>query len=89
MSTYRYEAVNEGGKTVAGLIEAESMDHANDLLGARGLTPLSMRDKSSNALNIWVAECTLWRRSAKAPCKAGSWLRVAIDSTRKPIACTG
>ena len=49
MSTYRYEAVNEGGKTVAGLIEAESMDHANDLLGARGLTPLSMRDETAAA----------------------------------------
>ena len=49
MSTYRYEAVNDGGKTVAGLIEAESMDHANDLLGARGLTPLSMRDETAAA----------------------------------------
>ena len=49
MSTYRYEAVNDGGKTVAGLIEAESMDHANDLLGARGLTPLSLRDETAAA----------------------------------------
>ena len=49
MSTYRYEAVNDGGKTVAGVIEAESMDHANDLLGARGLTPISMRDETAAA----------------------------------------
>ena len=49
MSTYRYEAVNDKGKTVAGLIEAESMDHANDLLGARGLTPLSLRDETAAA----------------------------------------
>ena len=49
MSTYRYEAVNDKGKTVAGLIEAESMDHANDLLGARGLSPLSMRDETAAA----------------------------------------
>ncbi len=49
MSTYRYEAVNDGGKTVAGVIEAESMDHANDLLGARGLTPTSMRDETATA----------------------------------------
>ena len=49
MSTYRYEAVNDGGKTVAGVIEAESMDHANDLLGARGLTPTSMRDETAAA----------------------------------------
>ena len=54
MSTYRYEAVNDGGKTVAGLIEAESMDHANDLLGARGLSPLSMRDETAAARSpLW------------------------------------
>ncbi|MGD9613223.1 MAG: type II secretion system F family protein [Kiritimatiellia bacterium] len=51
MSTYRYEAVNEGGKTVSGLIEAESQDHANDLLGARGLTPISMRDETAAAVS--------------------------------------
>ena len=54
MSTYRYEAVNDKGKTVAGLIEAESMDHANDLLGARGLSPLSMRDETAAARSpLW------------------------------------
>ncbi len=47
MSSYRYEAVNEGGKTVSGLIEAESSDHANELLGARGLIPISLRDETS------------------------------------------
>ena len=46
MSSYRYEAVNEAGKPVAGLIDAESPDHANDLLGARGLTLLSLRDEA-------------------------------------------
>ena len=49
MSTYRYEAVNDGGKTVSGLIEAESQDHANDLLGARGLSPLALRDETAAA----------------------------------------
>ncbi len=47
MNSYRYEAVNEMGKTVTGVIDAESLDHANDLLGARGLTPLSMRDETA------------------------------------------
>ena len=49
MSSYRYEAVNAAGKTVKGVIEAESQDHANDLLGARGLTPLAMRDATAAA----------------------------------------
>ncbi len=47
MNSYRYEAVNEMGKTVSGLIDADSPDHANDLLGARGLTPVSMRDEAA------------------------------------------
>ncbi|HAL92101.1 MAG TPA: type II secretion system F family protein [Verrucomicrobia bacterium] len=47
MSSYRYEAVDTGGKTVSGVIEAESMDHANDLLSARGFTPMSMRDETA------------------------------------------
>lgn len=51
MSTYRYEAVNEGGKTVAGWIEAESTDHANDLLGARGLTPVALRDETATTVH--------------------------------------
>ncbi len=49
MSSYRYEAVNEAGKPVAGLIDAESPDHANDLLGARGLTLLALRDEAAAA----------------------------------------
>ncbi len=49
MNSYRYEAVNEAGKTVSGRIDAESLDHANDLLGARGLTPLTMSDESAAA----------------------------------------
>ena len=50
MSTYRYEAMNESGKTVAGVIDAESPDHANDLLSARGLTPLALRDDTAAEL---------------------------------------
>lgn len=49
MGTYRYEAVNDQGKTVAGLIEAQSLDHANELLAGRGLAPLSMRDEVGSA----------------------------------------
>ena len=49
MGTYRYEAVNDQGKTVAGLIEAQSPDHANELLAGRGLAPLSMRDEAGSA----------------------------------------
>ena len=48
-SRYRYEAVDEMGRTVGGVIEAESPDQANDLLGARGLTPIALRDETAGA----------------------------------------
>ena len=46
MGSYRYEAVNEQGKTVAGVIDAQSLDHANELLAGRGLAPLALRDEA-------------------------------------------
>ena len=49
MGSYRYEAVDEQGKTVSGAIEAQSLDHANDLLAARNLAPLSMREEGASA----------------------------------------
>jgi type IV pilus assembly protein PilC len=49
MGSYRYEAVNELGKTVAGVIEAQSLDHANEVLAGRGLAPLELRDESGAA----------------------------------------
>lgn len=49
MGSYRYEAVNEQGKTVAGVIEAQSLDHANELLAGRGLAPLGLRDETGAA----------------------------------------
>ena len=39
MANYIYQAINENGKTVAGVLEAESTDMANSILAARGLMP--------------------------------------------------
>jgi len=49
MNHYRYEALNEAGKAVGGRIDADSLDHANDLLNARGLTPLALNDETAAA----------------------------------------
>lgn len=54
MSSYRYKALNEIGKIVVGSIEANSLDHANDLLAARGLSPLSMQDEAGPVQSGWV-----------------------------------
>jgi type II secretory pathway component PulF len=47
MSTFRYKAINQAGRMTSGVIDATSLDHANDLLGARGLSPVEMQDHAS------------------------------------------
>jgi len=46
---YKYKAVDSGGKTVSGMIEAESQDQAGDRLGLKGLTPLSLKAKAGKS----------------------------------------
>jgi len=55
MITYRYKAINDTGKIISGIIEAQSPDHANDLLGARGLSPVSMSDEHAGR-RAWSME---------------------------------
>lgn len=47
MTSFRYKAINELGRVTSGIIDANSLDHANDLLGARGLSPVKMEDNAS------------------------------------------
>ena len=49
MSIYRYEAINEQGKTVAGRIQANSLDQANEMLTSRGLAPLGLGADADSA----------------------------------------
>ncbi len=49
MSTFRYKAIDGTGKTVTGVVDANSQDHANDLLSARGLSPVSMSEEAAGA----------------------------------------
>lgn len=44
MISYRYSAINDTGKITSGAIDAQSIDHANDLLAARGLNPISLSE---------------------------------------------
>ena len=61
MTTFRYQAVNETGRIVAGTIEAQSADHANDLLAARRLSPVDMRAESTTS----SASGSAWERFAR------------------------
>ena len=55
MSSYRYEAIDDQGKTVTGVLEAQSLDQANDNLNSRGLVPLSISADVGSADSGWSA----------------------------------
>ena len=48
MSEFRYQAVEENGARVAGVIEADDRQSALRLLGQRGLFPSNLEIKSAN-----------------------------------------
>jgi type II secretory pathway component PulF len=55
MANYIYQAINESGKTVAGVLEAESTEMANTLLAGRGLIPSKIiEEKVRTGDNIWT-----------------------------------
>lgn len=47
MTSYRYTAIHTNGKSINGLVEAQSIDQANELLAGRGLSPVSIRDETA------------------------------------------
>ncbi|PKN89189.1 MAG: type II secretion system F family protein [Deltaproteobacteria bacterium HGW-Deltaproteobacteria-1] len=44
MATYRYNAIDETGNSLSGTLDAESMQNANAMLGARGLIPTEISE---------------------------------------------
>ncbi len=44
MATYRYNAVDDTGNALSGTLDAESIQNANAILGARGLIPTEIRE---------------------------------------------
>lgn len=49
MGAYRYEALNQGGKTQKGLMEGDSPRHIKNLLREQGLIPLSIEVSTQGA----------------------------------------
>ena len=45
MPTYAYQAINEKGETLKGVVEAESPDAATELLSGRGLLPARVQER--------------------------------------------
>jgi len=47
MARYVYKAVDGAGKTVPGSVEAQSIDHANELISGRGLLAMHVREEQA------------------------------------------
>ena len=46
MPTYAYQAINERGETLKGVVEADSSDAAMELLSGRGMLPSRLQERS-------------------------------------------
>jgi type IV pilus assembly protein PilC len=52
MANYIYKAINESGKTLSGVIEAESEEMVNSILASRNLIPAKIIIESSGGVNF-------------------------------------
>jgi general secretion pathway protein F len=66
MPTYRYRAYGLDGGLAEGTIDAGSVDAANDLLWAQGLSPFQMRAADGSGTKWWNREITLGGGSHRA-----------------------
>ena len=59
MARFAYQAINESGTTISGILEAESLGIAEDLLANRGCIPsrlVEVRGESSNSMGLGFKE---------------------------------
>ena len=54
MPKYIYQAINENGDTVPGILEAESIEAANFMLTSRDLIPSKIKEQSKPGDNRWL-----------------------------------
>jgi type IV pilus assembly protein PilC len=90
MPTFAYQAINEEGKTLSGMIEAESADTAADLLAGRGLLPSRIQERrrresrSLPAINRWfqhvpTADIILFTKQFSTLFRAGVPMMSILD----------
>lgn len=83
MANYIYQAIDENGKTVSGVLAAESTDVANSLLAARGLLPSRIMEEKirtdesifpkifSIGQKVRVADLILFTKQFRSMLRAG------------------
>jgi type IV pilus assembly protein PilC len=100
MPTYAYQAINEKGETLKGVVEAESADAASELLSGRGFLPSRIQERprgwrrrSSPVVQRWfthipTADLILFTKQFSTLFRAGvpmmSILDILIAQTENP-----
>ena len=100
MPTYAYQAINEEGKTLRGMVEAESAEAAAELLNGRGFLPSRVQERSPGwqgprlpALQRWfnhipTADLILFTKQFSTLFRAGvpmvSMLDILVAQTENP-----
>jgi type IV pilus assembly protein PilC len=67
MASYIYQAINESGNTVSGVLEAESSDMANSILSARGLIPSKIIEGKKSSGSGIFSKIKAFQGSVKIP----------------------
>jgi type IV pilus assembly protein PilC len=100
MPTYAYEAINERGETLKGMVEAESAEAASELLNGRGFLPARVQERSRGwqgprlpAVQRWfnhipTADLILFTKQFSTLFRAGvpmvSMLDILVAQTENP-----
>lgn len=100
MPDFSYEAINEAGKTISGVIEAESAVLAEDLIASRGYIPLYVKSKQrarsgflaklkERTGKVKVRDLIIWTKQFKSMINAGvpivRLLKVLEKQTQNPL----
>ena len=59
MPTYQYEALDAGGRSERGMLDADSERGARQALRARGLLPLSVSEARGRGRQAWMARARI------------------------------
>lgn len=52
MSSFSYQAINDMGKTVSGVIEADTVDIAANMIAARGYIPSNLKEQTKSSIGM-------------------------------------
>ncbi|MDL1964600.1 MAG: type II secretion system F family protein, partial [Deltaproteobacteria bacterium] len=67
MPSFSYQAINEAGKAVSGVIEADTVDLATNIIVARGYIPSKVKEQVKGSAGISISALNKRLVVVKAP----------------------